>query len=616
VRRVTPAELRELYETRLARARSEAELWAARSRRVSNLRGATFLVLGGALIAVFVGSEPVLAGALAFASFVAFVAFVAWHGRILAREDAASRAAAVNSDAVLRATGRFRELVEDGQRFQALEHPYADDLDLFGKGSLYQRVAVAHTRFGEDALARFLREPASPAVIERRQAAVRALAPELDRRQHFEALSFAVGSGAQRDTQKKRPVPDPARLIEWAESRTGVSSDAIATWGARLVPLVTLAGFVLWTRGAPPFVMLAALLVHFYLLFRASQHTSRAFTACSSTEGAFRSYGPMLRLVETLALDAELLAELKARLVAGGNPPSTAMARLERILGWFELRHNGLVYPIVNLVTLWDIHCTLALERWREGVRSAIADWFAVLGEVEALSSLAGLAHDEPDFCFPEVRANGPLFVAEALGHPLIPSERRVTNDVSLETKGKALLVTGSNMSGKSTLLRAMGLGAVLAFAGGPACARSLRLSPLKIRTSVRVSDSLERGVSHFLAEVKKLSLVLEANDDEKPVFFLLDEILHGTNSRERQIGARWLLAELIRRGAVGAVSTHDEELCRLTPELMSHVRLVHFRETVEGGKMTFDFKLREGPVKAGNALRVMQLAGLDVPLS
>jgi DNA mismatch repair ATPase MutS len=324
----------------------------------------------------------------------------------------------------------------------------------------------------------------------------------------------------------------------------------------------------------------------------------------------------MLRLVEELKLDVPLLAELKARLLKSGSPPSAAMARLERVLGWFELRHNGLVYPFVNLLTLWDVHCTLALERWRETVRGTLPDWFEVLGEMEALSSLAGLAHDETDFTFPEVRVDGPLFVAEALAHPLIEAGRRVANDVSLETKGTALLVTGSNMSGKSTLLRAMGLSAVLAYAGGPACASRLRIAPMTIRTSVRVSDSLERGVSHFLAEVKKLSAVLEASQGEKPVFFLLDEVLHGTNSRERQIGARWLLSELLKRGAVGAVSTHDEELCRLTPELMNRVRLVHFRETVEDGKMTFDFRLREGPVKAGNALRVMHLAGLDVPLS
>ena len=345
------------------------------------------------------------------------------------------------------------------------------------------------------------------------------------------------------------------------------------------------------------------------------EDATRAFAACSSTEGAFRSYGPMLRLVEELGLDAPLLAELKTRLLKSGSAPSKAMARLERVLGWFELRHNGLVYPFVNLVTLWDIHCTLALERWRESVRGSIADWFAVVGEVEALSSLAGLSHDEPDFAFPEVLADGPLFAAEALAHPLIESGRRVTNDVHLETKGTALLVTGSNMSGKSTLLRAMGLAAVLAFAGAPVCARRLRIAPLVIRTSVRVADSLERGVSHFYAEVKKLSAVLEASRGENPVLFLLDEILHGTNSRERQIGARWLLSELLKRGAVGAVSTHDEELCRLTPELMSRVALVHFRETVADGKMTFDFLLREGPVKADNALRVMQLAGLEVPL-
>jgi DNA mismatch repair ATPase MutS len=171
-------------------------------------------------------------------------------------------------------------------------------------------------------------------------------------------------------------------------------------------------------------------------------------------------------------------------------------------------------------------------------------------------------------------------------------------------------------MSGKSTLLRSLGIAAVLAFAGAPVCARRLELSKLVIRSSVRVADSLERGVSHFYAEVKKLKTTLDATQGGASVLFLLDEILHGTNSRERQIGARWILAELLKLGAIGAVSTHDEELCRLPPELMSHVSLVHFRETVTGGKMTFDYLLREGPVKAGNALRVMQLAGLDVPLA
>jgi DNA mismatch repair ATPase MutS len=323
----------------------------------------------------------------------------------------------------------------------------------------------------------------------------------------------------------------------------------------------------------------------------------------------------MLSLVEGLTVEAPLLDQLKGRLTRGKSPPSVAMSQLERIVGWYELRHNGLVYPIVNLFTLWDVHCTLALESWRKRTAPTLEDWFAVLGEIEALSSLAGLAHDEPDFCFPEVSPELPPFEVEGLGHPLIAARARKVNDVSLPEPGTALLVTGSNMSGKSTLLRALGVAAVMAFAGAPVCARRLRMSPLVLRTSIRVSDSLERGVSHFYAEVKKLRAVLDAAQGETRVFFLLDEILHGTNSRERQVGARWMLAELLSRGGVGAVSTHDEELCRLTPELMTRVRLVHFRETVQNGEMTFDYQLREGPVQGGNALRVMRLAGLGVPI-
>jgi DNA mismatch repair ATPase MutS len=211
----------------------------------------------------------------------------------------------------------------------------------------------------------------------------------------------------------------------------------------------------------------------------------------------------MLALVEGLTVEAPLLTDLKKRLGSSERPPSVAMGELERILGWFELRHNGLVYPIINLFTLWDVHCTLALESWRKRTAPTLEDWFAVLGELEALSSLAGLVHDEPDFSFPEVSDEHPPFEAEALGHPLIASGVRKVNDVTLSAPGTALLVTGSNMSGKSTLLRAMGLAAELAFAGGPVCARRLRMTPLVVRTSIRVSDSLERGVSHFYAEVK-----------------------------------------------------------------------------------------------------------------
>lgn len=612
---MTREELRALYERRLATARAEAERLGQASSRVSNLRGVSFAVAAGAALAVLFGEPPIIAGSLAGVGLVAFVTFVVYHARVIERQEAAERRTALNRDALLRVTGRFRELPQDGKRFSDANHPFADDLDVFGSASLFQRISVAHTRFGEEALARFLSQPATLEIVRLRQAAVHELAPLLDLRQELESLSFAITGTTHGEKTRPRAVPDPAALLEWMERTQGLKSDPIVPIASKIAAAVTAGGIALWSFGKGPLLFLAGLAIHLLLLYRASPHTRTALQASGELEGAFDRYGRMLKLVEGLELSSQLILDLKTRLRAAGRPPSAAMAELARIAGFADLRHNGLVYPVINLITMWDVHVTLALEGFRERTRGVLGDWFAVLGELEALSSLAGLAHDEPDFHLAEIAEDGPCFVAEGLSHPLIPAERRVYNDVSLAAPGTALLVTGSNMSGKSTMLRSMGLAAVLAFAGGPSCVRRLRLRPQKLATSIRVSDSLESGVSHFYAEVRKLKAVVKAASGDGRVLFLLDEILHGTNSRERQAGARWVLAELLKRGAVGAVSTHDEELCRLTPELMTRVTLVHFRETVENDEMTFDYVLREGPVKAGNALRVMRLAGLDVPL-
>jgi DNA mismatch repair ATPase MutS len=289
------------------------------------------------------------------------------------------------------------------------------------------------------------------------------------------------------------------------------------------------------------------------------------------------------------------------------------MGQLRSAVSYFELRYQGLIYPFANMFLLWDVHCTVKVERWQARFGKAARDWFRVLGEIEGLSSLAGLAFDEPKFCFPTFVAESRL-LAEGLAHPLIPPSGRVGNDLKLPGPGSALLVTGSNMSGKSTLLRSLGVAYVLANSGSPVCATRLELGSVRLATSLRIRDSLEEGVSHFYAELHKLKAVLDATAEPLPVLFLLDEILHGTNSRERQIGARWIMAQLLQRGALGAVSTHDMELCRLTPELMSHVELVHLREDVKGSEMIFDYRLRSGPVSEGNALRLMRRIGLEVP--
>jgi DNA mismatch repair ATPase MutS len=260
------------------------------------------------------------------------------------------------------------------------------------------------------------------------------------------------------------------------------------------------------------------------------------------------------------------------------------------------------------------VHCALALLRWRARSGSRLRGWLETLGEIEALASLAGFAFERPDFAWPDLTPE-PRLDARALGHPLIDASRRVGNDVSLPAGGRALVITGSNMSGKSTLLRALGTNAVLAGAGAPVCAKALRIGPLRVATSMRVEDSLEQGVSHFYAELRRLKRVIDLAREPRsaPVLFLLDEVLHGTNSRERIIGACAVVETLLSLGALGAVSTHDLGITVLERKLAGRVENAHFEEQVRGDAMTFDYVLRPGIVQSSNALRLMRAVGIDV---
>jgi hypothetical protein len=616
-----------LYEGRVQKQTLEVDALAARSARIGNLRGAAFLVAIASLVwgtAADGGTPSVVTGVAAIA---AFFWLVRAHGALSTEEAYAQRLLAVNQRAHLRVTGHARVLLDDGADLtQELAgkagnaaaaqqvHTLADDLDLFGRASIFQRISVAHTRFGRSALGAALVAEPDATQVRRRQAAVKALAPELELRQRIEALASALTKGKGGPTVAAALDPEP--LLAWAESSPRLLAKPALVWAARVLAAANVAVLVaVWldlTRGV---YLLIPLTLSLLVILSARRDTHAAFVAVATREGALSGYDKLLDAIETSTADAELLQELRTRLRQGNATPSRAMAQLRSGVGYFELRYQGLIYPFANLFLLWDIHCTVLLERWQARFGKGARDWFHVLGEFEGLSSLAGLAFDEPKFCFPELVGESRL-LAEGIAHPLIPAHARVGNDVALPGPSSALLVTGSNMSGKSTLLRSIGVAFALAYSGGPVCATRFELGSVRLATSLRIRDSLEEGVSHFYAELQKLKAVLDATSQPLPVLFLLDEILHGTNSRERQIGARWIMSELLQRGALGAVSTHDMVLCRLSPELMSHVRLVHLREDVQGQEMTFDYRLREGPVSEGNALRLMRRIGLPVPES
>ncbi|HEY8942652.1 MAG TPA: hypothetical protein VIM73_00265, partial [Polyangiaceae bacterium] len=389
----------ELYRGRIKSAEAEAARLGARSRLVSNLRGLSFGTAVVSAIAAVASDSPGIWVPLALVTLGAFLVLVIVHARVLDAEDLAERRVDVNRDALARLTRDFRALSDAGEGLAPAEHPYASDLDLFGSASLFQRLSVARTRFGRERLAELLLSPSALAQARTRQAAVRALANDLELRQRFEAHALGIaGTRRQTDTKLRvRSAPNPEPLLRWAESPPSLLLDPLSVWGSRLLPPLTLgalAGYF-WFQLSGVYLAVA-LALQAVLVMRAGRETQRVFGAVSASEGAFLRYGTLLEIIEGLQSEDPCLRGLRDRLKTDAGLPSQAMARFRRWVGWFDLRHNGLIHPFANLLLMWDIHCTLGLEHWQRAAGKQLREWFDVIGWFEALSSLASFAADEP----------------------------------------------------------------------------------------------------------------------------------------------------------------------------------------------------------------------------
>jgi DNA mismatch repair ATPase MutS len=320
----------------------------------------------------------------------------------------------------------------------------------------------------------------------------------------------------------------------------------------------------------------------------------------------------MLARLEAERFTSPLLVRLRAALDTNGVAPSQRIKQLHRLINLLDARRNQLFAAIAPLL-LWGTQFTLAIESWRAVSGPGIERWLEALGDFEALCALSGYAYEHADDPFPEIAEEGPLFEGEGLGHPLLPLQRCVRNDVSLGPQLRALVVSGSNMSGKSTLLRTIGTNTVLAQAGAPVRANRLKLSPLAVGTSMRIQDSLQEGTSRFYAEIQRLRQLVDVAHGSVPLLFLLDEILHGTNSHDRRIGAEAIVRGLLARDAIGLVTTHDLTLTQIADNLAPSAVNVHFEDHLEDGKMTFDYRMHPGVVEKSNALALMRSVGLEV---
>jgi hypothetical protein len=594
---------RQHYEQALAKQRHRIQRLERRSRLLAAMR----LLVVAFAIAVLAGlvwwDLPPAAWSVVVLSVVAFAALVIVHARVHRAKDSALAAVRFHERGLARLDGRWTELPHTTEQPPSGQL-FAGDLDLFGAASLCQLLDATETRFGQERLASLLTESTAEGALER-QEAVRDLAARVDFREELSVLGALVGQDR----------PDPRALLAWAEGATPVQGGRLLRMIGRVLPLV-FASMLLSTLvfGAPRAVLGGVLVVAIGadLWTRKRVGAIASLLGSASAEGNLARYSEMLAAIERVAFDAPLLRDLATHLSASGTRATRELARLERLVGFLEARNNEGFRLFLGPLLLWDLNFVLALETWRSRVGLQVRRWLQVVAEVEALASLAAFAFERPQCPYAEL-VSEPRFEAQGLSHPLLAGA--VGNDLVLEGPGHALLVTGSNMSGKSTLLRAVGTNVVLAYAGAPVCATRLVLGPVVLATSMRVSDSLARGISHFLAEVQRLREVLDCAKPPAAVLFLLDEILHGTNSRERIIGAKAILRTLLGRGAMGLVSTHDLGLGDFASEPNSRVKNVHFQEQIEGETMTFDFRLREGLVHSSNALRLMKLVGIEVPL-
>lgn len=587
----------EEYTARLAARRaSEARLDDA-DRRLAYARLATFLV------AVVLGWLAFGAGAVPAATLAApvivFAVLVRRHSAVIAARTQASRAILFYERGLARLEDRWRGGGETGDRFRNPEHPYAEDLDLFGPGSLFELLSIARTRAGEERLAAWLLAPAPMAEVTARQEAVRELAPMLDFR---EAVALT-------GTDVRGAVSTEA-LTAWATAEARFTSP-IWQAAAAVITATSVATTALWLADGPgwPIGLAIALVVVFSAL------TGK--TATTVLHGA----GQPVRDLDVLAhalVHIEATSFRSPRLVRAcsavttGGGAARAIRHLQRLSERHDWQHNA-IFAFLAAFLLWGPHLAFAVERWRRRHGASVVAWLEAVGDLEALSSLATRAYEQPADVFPVITEGPPAFEASGLGHPLLAPTRMVRNDVRLGQAPQLLIVSGSNMSGKSTLLRAVGVNAVLAYAGAPVCASALSLTPLTIGATLRVQDSIQDGRSRFFAEITRLRELADLASGTPPLLFLLDELLHGTNSHDRLAGGVGVLRALVDRGAIGLVTTHDLALTAIAGEIGARAANVHFEDVFDGGQIRFDYRMRRGPVTRSNALALMRAVGLDV---
>jgi hypothetical protein len=586
------------YTQRLEARRQQVQQTARLFAHVTKMRIVTFVLI--TLAGWLQVNDPTARWLLIFPSAL-FIGLVMWHARVSQACRRAARAAGYYERRLAYLDQRWAGSGSQGTRYVDENHSYALDLDLFGKGSLFELLCAARTRNGEDALAGWLLAPSAPEQIRERQEALRELTPRLDLREDLALLGADVPVGIDLDG-----------LAAWGNARVNVNLRSFPLVAMGLVTYTILAflAYLGLEIGLAPFVLGLLLEGGFALWLRSSVRSILGEVEKRAAD--LMLFAGVLARLERETFHSAYLRRLQQSLQAQGQPPSSRIAQLSKLIDWLNSHHNLFFAPL-SAVLLCTTQLAFAVEAWRRRSGAAIGRWLAAVGEFEALCSLAGYAYENPLDPFPEVTTTGPCFDAVDVAHPLLPRGDCVPNSVRLDEELRLLLISGSNMSGKSTFLRTVGINTVLALMGAPVRAERLRVSPLAVGATLRIQDSLQEGRSRFYTELTRVRQLLELARGKPPLLFLLDELFQGTNSHDRRLGAEAVVRTLVESGGIGLVTTHDLALTQIADLLAPRAQNVHFEDHFENGVMTFDYRMQPGVVRHSNALALMRSVGIEV---
>ena len=594
--------LESTYQERHDTFSAEATRLHSKYNKFSLIRLFTFLA--AIVIAAILGAmtHPVFGVLLFLVAMIGFYFFVQWHQKIQSAQIHNERLAILNQQEGNTLKHDYSGY-NDGAEFDDPEHPYTIDMDIFGSHSLFQYTNRTSTAIGRKTLAEYFSTTESSPEIIARQEAIKELTPMLNWRQDLQAL----GLGTEDELRFSNA------LQEWLQQDTVIYGAAKYKWAMMIVPIISIAGIIAAIFWLPWQILFLTFLPAVYFLKTTRESIDKIVHQTESVDKILYVYSKLIQHIEGQSFHSEKLKGLTKGLSGTGssNTASAKIKRLSYLVGQLNVRNN-IFAIILNLIGLWDLRWTYKLEEWKQEQQHDLGHWFKSMAELETLSSFANLYYNNPEWIFPTIHEQAVLETID-FGHPLIHRDKRITNSFTSPTEGHIKLVTGSNMGGKSTFLRTVGLNIVLACIGSPVCAKEMRLPILKVYSSMRTQDALHESTSSFYAELKRLKFIIGAVEAGDQIFFLMDEILKGTNSKDRHTGSKALIKQLIKNQGAGIIATHDLELGTLEAQYGGAIENLCMEVRVENGELFFDYTLEKGVSQSFNATILMQNMGIRI---